>query len=702
MTGKMKLSQDLESGDDRTTVFPFTLSLSFGKRELFSARGCPPLPMGEGWSQGAFPNISAQTHETRDLLCLPSFATVSDVCSAGARNAQLNMRHRALSASKSMLSAIRLIVCLALAVALISLTSHQATAAGKALLVGVEQYPNPEFELPGVRSDLALIRDVLIKGNVFKPEEIKVLADAQATKRNIVKEFQEWLIKGTRPGDRALFYFSGHGVQIWDESGDESQDGMDEALMSWDAVVPKGLSQRTFSGRKGVAFDSREARKFLVDDEMKDLLRLMQGRTMVFIIDSCHSGTVHKSVNPRFVKHKTIIRPIVAKGVFEPRMASRPERQASKGNAGIGPELSAEGVQIATFTASEDSQLADVVYFDQFPKGYHSVFSWHLYHALTGLADLNRDGVITFGELADYVGRRIKEAGHTQTPTHHLFPKSLYAQPIRGEAPVTRRSLERPTRLACFLRANARDLESKKAELQAAIAIKARQILWTASEKGATCIVDFDKKGETYGARLTDSSGRYWETQKSAALDELVARLLKNLRALYVQSSVAALQNPSQQIDLDVQYSIVGNPRRLNGEVVNGDAIVFQATVDKPTYLFVFNVDTMGVIHPLYPGSDGNFTKLPGRQATKIGENGSLTVQPPFGREMVFAVATDKLPTPLAPFWKKDDIGLAQSSWLTDQTAFLDALWNELAPSGKPRGGWTSRVWLLDSFSASN
>jgi hypothetical protein len=243
-------------------------------------------------------------------------------------------------------------------------------------------------------------------------------------------------------------------------------------------------------------------------------------------------------------------------------------------------------------------------------------------------------------------------------------------------------------------------LEAKRAELQAAIAVKARQILWTASENGATCIVDFDKKAGTYGARLTDSSGRYWETHKSASLDEVVEQLLRNLRALFVQTSVAALQNPGQQIDLNLQYSIIGKPKRLNGEVVSGDAMVFQATADRPTYLFVFNVDTMGVVHPLYPGPDANFAKLASRQTTKLGENGSLTVQPPFGREMVFAVATDKLPTLLTPFWKKDDIGQAQSSWLTDQTAFLNALWNELAPSGTPQGPWTSRMWMLESFSA--
>ncbi|MDQ7782610.1 MAG: caspase family protein [Desulfomonilaceae bacterium] len=593
---------------------------------------------------------------------------------------------------------IKAMICLVLAMVLACPAHHEAAAGGKALLVGVENYPNPEFDLPGVRADVALIREVLIKGNMFKAEEIKVLIDEQATKRNIVKEFEDWLIAGTGPGDKALFYFSGHGVQIWDESGDEIDDGKDEALMAWDAVVPKGLSQRTFAGKKGAAFDSKEAREFLLDDEIHELLRRMKDRTVAFIIDACHSGTVHKSVNPRFVKHKTIMRPIVPKGVFEPRAASPPESRVSKGTSGIGSDLVAEGVRIVTFTAAEDSQLADVVYFDQFPKGWHSVFSWHLYHALTGLADLDGDGVITFQELADYVGRRVKEAGHPQRPTHRVFPKSLYELPFRGKAGVAKRALERPRQLACFLRTNSDEVEAKRAQIQSSISGKAKGILWKASQNGATCIVDLDKKDGRYGARLTDSSGRYWESHTSASLGEAIEKLLKNLRALYVQTSVAALRNPGRQIGLEAQYSLVGNPERMNGEVVSGDAMVFEARTDRPSYLLVFNVDTLGVIHPLYPGPDGRGAKLGTRETTKIGEDGSLTVQPPFGREMIVAVALDRSPESLIPFWKENDIGSAQSPWLTDQTAFLDALWDELAPSGTPRGPWTSRIWLLESF----
>jgi hypothetical protein len=361
-------------------------------------------------------------------------------------------------------------------------------------------------------------------------------------------------------------------------------------------------------------------------------------------------------------------------------------------------DLTADGVSIATLTASEDSQLADIAYFARFPEGYHSVFTWHLYHGLTGLADTNRDGVITFGELTDYATRRIKEAGFPQTPTHHLVPKSLHDRPITLEASATKQSLKRPTRLVCFLRTNGSDLEAKKARIHTTMATNAEQIHWTDYEGSETSNVELDKKNGTYGARLTDSSGRYWETHKSASLDEVADQVLKNLRALYVQTSVAALQNPSQHIDLKVDYSIIGNPERLNGEVVKGDAVVFQVTTDTPAYVLVFNVDALGVVHPLYPGPDGKFTRLAGRTTTRLGEDGSLTVQAPFGREIVFAVATEKLPKLLEPFWNKDDIGQAQSPWLTDQRAFLDALWNQLAPSGTSRGSWTSRVWLLESF----
>ncbi|MEW6140485.1 MAG: hypothetical protein AB1733_19870, partial [Thermodesulfobacteriota bacterium] len=49
-----------------------TLSPEAGERGFFQL----PLPLGEGWGEGAFPHIDAQS--CYDFWCVPSFETVSE------------------------------------------------------------------------------------------------------------------------------------------------------------------------------------------------------------------------------------------------------------------------------------------------------------------------------------------------------------------------------------------------------------------------------------------------------------------------------------------------------------------------------------------------------------------------------------------------------------------------------------------------
>ena len=87
-----------------------------------------------------------------------------------------------------------------------------------------------------------------------------------------------WLPGATRPGDRVAIYYSGHGSQVDDESGDE-QDGKDETFVPTDY------------GRNG-----ERAEDMLLDDELANALNQLRDRQIVLIVDSCNSGTVTKSL----------------------------------------------------------------------------------------------------------------------------------------------------------------------------------------------------------------------------------------------------------------------------------------------------------------------------------------------------------------------------------------------------------------------
>src|SRR6266540_1330180 len=82
-----------------------------------------------------------------------------------------------------------------------------------ALLVGINNYKYPDkvSSLEGCLNDVRDIRDILIsKRYGFRAEDIHVLRNEEATRENILKEFNTHLIAKANPGDVVVFYYSGH------------------------------------------------------------------------------------------------------------------------------------------------------------------------------------------------------------------------------------------------------------------------------------------------------------------------------------------------------------------------------------------------------------------------------------------------------------------------------------------------------------
>lgn len=146
-----------------------------------------------------------------------------------------------------------------------------------ALIVGINDYKyDAEIsDLQGTGNDVAAVEDVLKRRFGFADGDVVVLKDASATKDNVLRTFREHLIRRAGKESVAVFYYSGHGSQMWDSSGDES-DGWDETLVMHD------------SGRSE-AHENRD----LSDDEFEGLIQELSQKTahVTVILDSCHSGT---------------------------------------------------------------------------------------------------------------------------------------------------------------------------------------------------------------------------------------------------------------------------------------------------------------------------------------------------------------------------------------------------------------------------
>eukprot|EP01068_Selenidium_serpulae_P010809 Selendium_serpulae@DN5536_c2_g1_i2.p1 len=143
----------------------------------------------------------------------------------------------------------------------------------KALLIGIN-YAGSEAELAGCINDVRLIGSRL-KHSGF--DDIRTMTDErstssslQSTKANMV-ECMKWLVNGARRGDQLFFHFSGHGTQVRDRSGDES-DGFDESLMP---------------------VDYKKAGP-LIDDVLHEIFvkNLPNGVRLTALLDCCHSGSL--------------------------------------------------------------------------------------------------------------------------------------------------------------------------------------------------------------------------------------------------------------------------------------------------------------------------------------------------------------------------------------------------------------------------
>ena len=105
-------------------------------------------------------------------------------------------------------------------------------ATKRALLVGINQYPDPKDRLEGCVNDVFEMSAMLQECG-FGPEDIRVVLDERATADGIRSRLS-WLLEGAGPRDERVFFYSGHGAQLPEYAADEQVDHVNECLAPWD------------------------------------------------------------------------------------------------------------------------------------------------------------------------------------------------------------------------------------------------------------------------------------------------------------------------------------------------------------------------------------------------------------------------------------------------------------------------------------
>lgn len=219
----------------------------------------------------------------------------------------------------------------------------------RALLVGIDDYALQQVSarerdfpnLDGAVNDVQLMRDLLLSVYRFRPEEIITLENQAATREAILGSIERDLLHGAQKGDVYLFYFSGHGSQVFNSLSEE-EDRMDESIVPADT--------------RGGAADIR-------DKELRRRLQplLDRGARLTVILDSCHSGSG-------------------ARGGDKARLAPPDMRDVKDGYRG--PKLEDGGALV--LSAAQNDDLA----FET--RGYdgrlQGVFSWALARAVRDAA----------------------------------------------------------------------------------------------------------------------------------------------------------------------------------------------------------------------------------------------------------------------------------------------------------------------------
>ncbi len=172
------------------------------------------------------------------------------------------------------------------------LSATPAPAEVRAVLIGVSDYLVLDADLKGPSNDVRLMAETLSLRGV-DPAAMTVLtadpaglpqgAATAAPLRGEILAAMMAVANVSAPGDTVVFYFSGHGAQAPDMSGDEGG-GYDEILLPADAA-----------GWKGAIGAVENA---ILDDELQVWTQgmLSRGVQVVGLIDACHSATGFRAV----------------------------------------------------------------------------------------------------------------------------------------------------------------------------------------------------------------------------------------------------------------------------------------------------------------------------------------------------------------------------------------------------------------------
>jgi hypothetical protein len=228
----------------------------------------------------------------------------------------------------------------------------------RALIVGINNYPSAP--LNGCINDVNDVANFLVGKCGFAMGDVRLLTDERATTAGI-KERLGWLMTGLRAGDRVLFHYSGHGVQMPTRNTAGEVDGLDEAICPVD-------------------FDWSDERAIRDKEFNKLFATVPDGVEFVWISDSCHSGDLSRDMPKKPHKHRTMNPPVDINWRLQVAKQKKTVRSMTV-------VRSAVNVNVGLIAACRSDQTAADADFDGKPNGALTYFLLKELQSANGLKE---------------------------------------------------------------------------------------------------------------------------------------------------------------------------------------------------------------------------------------------------------------------------------------------------------------------------
>lgn len=311
----------------------------------------------------------------------------------------------------------------------------------RALLIGINDYPDPANRLEGCVNDVFLMSSVLQECG-FDAEDIRVVLDQRATAAGIL-ERMHWLLDGVQAGDERVLFYSGHGAQIPAYGVSDEVDHLDECLVPHDF---DWTPQRAITDKQFLSLYSQ----------------LPYDSYFAAIFDCCHSGGMAREGSRRVrgitppddIRHRAL-KWNAALQMWEERALASPNRSLEKekgqGTAYLGatgasyrlgraiglrslPQKDYDRVRQTLghhgpylpviIEACQENQLSY-----EYRHGVQSFGAFTYSLAETLHASRNARNNPSFVELVAAVGARLKRLKYAQTPSL-LGPQQILKMPV--------------------------------------------------------------------------------------------------------------------------------------------------------------------------------------------------------------------------------------------------------------------------------